>query len=46
MAGTRVRPVDEALHWVSPSEALGDGTRVLLGERDGRVWFALVLDAG
>ena len=46
VAGTRVRPVDEALHWVSPSEAPGDGTRVLLGERDGRVWFALVLDPG
>jgi NAD+ diphosphatase len=46
VAGTRVRPVDEALQWVSPSEAPGAGTRVLLGERDGRVWFALVLDPG
>jgi NAD+ diphosphatase len=46
VAGTRVRPVDEAPHWVSPSEAPGEGTRVLLGERDGRVWFALVLDPG
>jgi NAD+ diphosphatase len=46
VAGTRVRPVDEAVHWVSPAEAPGAGTRVLLGEREGRVWFALVLDPG
>jgi NAD+ diphosphatase len=46
VAGTRVRPVDEAVHWVSPAEAPGAGTRVLLGERAGRVWFALVLDPG
>jgi NAD+ diphosphatase len=46
VAGTRVRPVDEALHWLSPAEVGSDGTRVLLGERDGRVWFALVLDPG
>ena len=46
VAGTRVRPVDEAVHWVSPTDAPDAGTRVLLGERDGRVWFALVLDPG
>jgi NAD+ diphosphatase len=46
VAGTRVRPVAEALEWVSPVEAPGDGVRVLLGEREGRVWFALVLDPG
>ncbi len=46
VAGTRVRAVDEAMHWVSPAEAPGAGTRVLLGEREGRVWFALVLDPG
>ncbi len=46
VAGTRVRPVDEALHWMPPAEAPAEGTRVLLGERDGRVWFALVLDPG
>jgi NAD+ diphosphatase len=44
VAGTRLRPRNEAVHWVPPSEASGSGTRVLLGERDGRVWFALVLD--
>jgi NAD+ diphosphatase len=46
VAGTRVRSVDEAPHWVPPADAAGEGTRVLLGERDGRVWFALVLDPG
>ena len=46
VAGTRVRPADEGLRWVPPAEASGDGARVLLGERDGRVWFALVLDPG
>jgi NAD+ diphosphatase len=46
VAGTRVRPVDEAVQWVSPAEATAPGSRVLLGERDGRVWFALVLDPG
>jgi len=46
VAGTRVRPVAEALQWVAPADAPGDGVRVLLGEREGRVWFALVLDPG
>jgi NAD+ diphosphatase len=46
VVGTRVRPVGEALHWVSPADAPPGGTRVLLGRRDGRVWFALVLDPG
>lgn len=41
VSGTRVRPVDGALEWVAPSQA-PEGTRVLLGERDGRTWFALV----
>ena len=46
VAGTRVRPVDEAVPWVSRvGGSRRAGTRVLLGERDGRVWFALVLDA-
>lgn len=43
VAGTRVRPVAGAVAWVSPGEAPGDGTRVLLGEFDGAVWFALVV---
>jgi NAD+ diphosphatase len=46
VAGTRVWSVEEAPHWVSPAEAPSGGTRVLLGEREGRVWFALVLDPG
>jgi NAD+ diphosphatase len=44
VAGTRVRPVDGTLRWVAPAEAPYDGTRVLLGERDGRTWFALLVD--
>jgi NAD+ diphosphatase len=34
-----VRPVDGQVDWVSPADA-PDGTRVLLGERDGVVHFA------
>lgn len=41
VAGTRVRPVDGAVEWVPPAEA-PDGLRVLLGEREGRAWFAVV----
>ena len=44
VSGTRVRPVDGALDWVSPADA-PDGLRVLLGEHDGRAWFAVVTDA-
>ncbi len=43
ISGTRVRPVDGAIGWVSPSEA-PDGMRLLLGERDGVVHFAVVVD--
>ncbi len=46
VAGSRVRPVDGSVPWVPSCEVPDDGTRVLLGERDGRVWFALVVDAG
>jgi NAD+ diphosphatase len=45
VAGSRVRPVDGAVPWVPTTDVTHDGTRVLLGERDGRVWFALVVDA-
>jgi NAD+ diphosphatase len=41
VSGTRVRPVDGAIAWVSPADA-PDGTRLLLGEQDGRTWFAVV----
>jgi NAD+ diphosphatase len=44
VAGTRVRPVDGAIEWVSPADA-PEGLRVLLGERDGRAWFAVVAPA-
>jgi NAD+ diphosphatase len=45
VAGNRVRPVGGTVPWVRSAEAPGEGTRVLLGERDGRVWFAHVVDA-
>ncbi len=40
---SRIRPVDGRPSWVSTAEA-PDGLRVLLGERDGRTWFAVVVD--
>jgi NAD+ diphosphatase len=50
VAGDRVRPVDGGVEWVHgselPPEVGQDGVRVLLGEHDGRVWFAQVVDAG
>lgn len=44
VSGTRIRPRDGRIEWVSPADA-PDGLRVLLGERDGRAWFAVVTDA-
>ncbi|WP_296605588.1 NAD(+) diphosphatase [Nocardioides sp.] len=44
VSGTRVRPRDGAIEWVSPAAA-PDGLRVLLGEHEGRAWFAVVTDA-
>lgn len=43
VAGTRVRLTDGRVEWVPP-HAAPDGTRVLLGERDGCSWFALIAD--
>jgi NAD+ diphosphatase len=43
LAGTRVRPDDGVVAWVPTGEA-PEGLRVLLGERDGRTWFAVVVD--
>ena len=43
VADTRIRPVDGQPDWVSPSLA-PPGRRVLLGERDGRAWFAVLAD--
>ena len=45
VAGTRIRPVDGAVPWLSPADLPVDGRRVLLGERDGRTWFALIVAA-
>ena len=45
VSGTRIRPVEGKVEWVSPSAA-PDGLRVLLGEWQGRAWFAVVTDAG
>ncbi|MGC4111171.1 MAG: NAD(+) diphosphatase [Nocardioides sp.] len=50
VAGSRVRSPDGTVPWIAGSEIAGSeaaagGTRVLLGERDDRAWFALVLDA-
>jgi NAD+ diphosphatase len=41
VSGTRIRPRDGQVEWVSPADAPA-GLRVLLGEQDGRAWFALV----
>jgi NAD+ diphosphatase len=43
LAGTRIAPVEGRVAWVSPAQA-PEGTRVLLGERDGEVRFAVVAD--
>lgn len=44
VAGNRVRRVDAAgaVQWVSPRQA-PPGERLLLGERDGHTWFAVVV---
>jgi NAD+ diphosphatase len=43
VSGTRLRPVDGRIDW-RPTADVPDGTRVLLGERDGRTWFAVLVD--
>jgi NAD+ diphosphatase len=44
VAGSRIRPVDGQVSWIAPGDAPAEGTRVLLGEREGRTWFALIVD--
>lgn len=44
VSGTRVRPRDGALEWL-PTRDAPDGVRVLLGERDGTTWWAVIVDA-
>ena len=43
VSGTRIRSVDGIVPWSSPADVPPAGTRVLLGERDGRSWFALLV---
>lgn len=43
VSGTRVHCPDGRIPWVSPAEA-PDGLRVLLGEHDGRDWFAVITE--
>ena len=43
VSGTRIRPVDGRVEWVSPADT-PPGIRVLLGEQDGRTWFAVVVE--
>jgi len=45
VSGTRVRPRDGGLEWLPTAEA-PDGVRVLLGDRDGTTWWAVIVDAG
>lgn len=44
VSGTRIRPSGGRIEWVPPGDA-PEGLRVLLGEWDGRAWFAVVTDA-
>jgi NAD+ diphosphatase len=44
VSGTRIRPVDGVIPWLAPADTPDGGRRVLLGERDGRAWFALIVD--
>ena len=41
VSGTRVQPREGRIPWVSPKDA-PEGLRVLLGEHDGRAWFAVI----
>ena len=41
LAGTRIRPTDGSIDWISPDHAPA-GARVLLGERDGTAHFAVI----
>ncbi|MEI2811109.1 MAG: NAD(+) diphosphatase [Nocardioides sp.] len=43
ISGTRIRPVDGAADW-HPTDAVPEGLRVFLGERDGRTWWATLVD--
>ena len=45
VSGTRVRPRDGTLEWVPTAQA-PDGVRILLGDRDGTTWWAVIVDPG
>jgi NAD+ diphosphatase len=45
VSGTRIRPVDGRVEWLSTADAPA-GLRVLLGDRDGTTWFAVVVEPG
>lgn len=44
VVGTRIRPVDGHIDWV-PTAIAPPGLRILLGERGGRTWFAVLVAA-
>jgi NAD+ diphosphatase len=44
ISGTRVRPQDGALEWLPTADA-PDGLRILLGDRGGVTWWAVIVDA-
>ena len=43
VSGTRVRPTEEGLEWL-PTTVAPDGVRLLLGERDGTTYWAVIVD--
>ncbi len=43
IGGSRIRPVDGRPDW-RPTSEVPDGTRVLLGEHDGRTWWSVLVE--
>ena len=44
ISGTRVRPLPDGVEWI-PTTAAPEGVRLLLGERDGTTWWAVIASA-
>ena len=44
VSGTRIRAGDGTVPWSAPGDVPAEGRRVLLGERDGHTWFALLVE--
>lgn len=42
VSGTRIRPLDGGIEWLPTAQA-PDGVRVLLGDRDGVTWWAVIV---